>query len=159
MRKRKWCVPPTVIVVGEWGWGGGGGRTSRGCYMAVGLVGWLVGLCWRVGDAWRRWSHMCRSWYLPRFCLGGSYTWMNIASLMVLEWLLTSLCIILNWLGSMGCPVVVLWMCIGEGALKCSLTLSPKVLPDSPIYIYVGALVMIYDSCLVWFGVFVLWVS
>ena len=36
-----------------------------------------------------------------------------------------------NWLGSMGCPVVILWWCIGEGALKCSLTLSPKDLPDS----------------------------
>ena len=68
------------------------------------------------------------------FCLGGSCTQMNIASLMVLEWLLTSLCTMLNWLGSMGCPMVVLWRCIGEGALKCSLILSPKVLPDSPIY-------------------------
>ena len=60
---------------------------------------------------------------------------MNIASLMVLEWLLTSLCTMLNWLGSMGCPVVVLRRCIGEGALRCSLTLSPNVLPDSPIYV------------------------
>ena len=78
---------------------------------------------------------MCRSWYFPRFLLsGGSCTWMNIASLMVLEWLLTSLCTMLNWLGSMGCPVVVLWRCMGEGALKCSLTLSPSVLPDSPMY-------------------------
>ena len=69
------------------------------------------------------------------FCLeGGSCTQMNIASLMVLEWLLTSLCTMLNWLGSMGCPVVVLWRCIGEGALKCSLTLSPNVLPDLPMY-------------------------
>ena len=68
------------------------------------------------------------------FCLGGSCTWMNIASLMVLEWLLTSLCIMLNRLGSIGCPVVVLWRCMWEGALKCSLTLSHNVLPDSPMY-------------------------
>ena len=121
-------------------WEGGvnrkeGGGTSRGCYVADGVVGWLVGLCWRVGEAWRRWSHMCGSWYLPRFLLRvGSCTQMNIASLMVLEWLLTSLCTMLNWLGSMGCPVVVLWWCMGEGALKCSFTLSPKDLPDSPMY-------------------------
>ena len=67
-------------------------------------------------------------------CLGGSCMQMNIASLMVLEWLLTSLCTMLNWLGSMGCPVVALWRCMGEGALKCSLTLSPNVLPDFPMY-------------------------
>ena len=38
IRKRKFCVPPTVIVVE----GGGGKRrvgTSRGCYMAVELFG------------------------------------------------------------------------------------------------------------------------
>ena len=79
---------------------------------------------------------MCSSWYLPRFLLRvGSCMQMNMASLMVLEWLLTSLCTMLNWSGSMGCPVVVLWWCMGEGALKCSLTLSPKDLPDSPMYV------------------------
>ena len=67
---------------------------------------------------------MCSSWYFPRFLLRvGSCTHRNMASLMVLEWQLTSLCTILNWLGSMGCPVVILLWCIGEGALKCSLTL------------------------------------
>ena len=40
----------------------------------------------------------------------------------------------LNWSGSMGCPVVVLWWCMGEEALKCSFTFSPKDLPDSPMY-------------------------
>ena len=39
--------------------------------MAVELVGWLVGLHWRVGDGWRRWSHICRSWYFPRFLFRG----------------------------------------------------------------------------------------
>ena len=29
---------------------------------------------------------------------------------------------------------VVLWRCMGEGALKCSLTLSPKDLHDSSMY-------------------------
>ena len=35
---------------------------------------------------------------------------------------------------SMGCPVVVLWWCMGEGALKCSFTLSPKDLPGCAMY-------------------------
>ena len=34
--------------------------------------------------------------------------WINMASLMVLDCMLTSLCTTLNWLGSIGCPVVVL---------------------------------------------------
>ena len=44
-----------------------------------------------------------------------------------------SFCTMLNWLGSMGWPVVELCWCMGEGALKCSLILSPSVLPDSPM--------------------------
>ena len=42
------------------------------------------------------------------------------------------LCTMLNCSGSMGCPVVVLCKWMGEGALKCSLTLCPRDLPDSP---------------------------
>ena len=38
----------------------------------------------------------------------GSCTRMNIASLMVLEWLLITLCTIWNCSESIGCPVVVL---------------------------------------------------
>ena len=49
---------------------------------------------------------------------------------------------------------------MGEGALRCSLTLSPKDLPDSSMYelgtLDVWALVMIDDSCLFGFVVFVL---
>ena len=43
------------------------------------------------------------------------------------------LCIMLKWLGCMGWPVVELCWCMGEGALKCSLILSPSVLPDFPM--------------------------
>ena len=35
------------------------------------IVGCCVGLHWNVGDACRSWSHMCSSWYLPRFLLRG----------------------------------------------------------------------------------------
>ena len=79
------------------GLGGGGG------------AGRLEGLHCSVEDACRRWSYMCGSWYFPRFLFSiRSCTHMNMASLMVLERLLTSLCTILNCSGSIGCPVVVL---------------------------------------------------
>ena len=98
------------------------------------VVGRLEGLHCRVGDAIRKWSHMCGSWYFPRLLLRvESYTWMNMASLMVLDWLLTSLWAMLNCSWSIGCPVVVLCRWMREGAMKCSLTLSPNDLPDSPM--------------------------
>ena len=50
---------------------------------------------------------------------------------------------------------------MGEGALRCSLTLSPKALPDSPMYasgqLMVWEFVVIYDPTFVCFGVLVLW--
>ena len=65
---------------------------------------------------------------------GGSWMQMNMASFIVLDWLLTSLCTMLNWLGSNGCLEVALCRCMGEGAFRCSLTLYPRDLPDSPMY-------------------------
>ena len=35
------------------------------------VVGCGVGLCCNVGEACRRWSHMCGSWYLPKFLFRG----------------------------------------------------------------------------------------
>ena len=69
--------------------------------MGVDVVGRLEGLHYRVGDAIRRWSYMCSSWCFPRFLLRvGSCTQMNMASLMVLDWLLTCLWTMLNCSGS-----------------------------------------------------------
>ena len=69
--------------------GGGGGNyvwTRLGIIGRVGEVGRLEGLSCSVGDAWSRLSHTCSSWYFPRFLLRvGSFTCINIASLMVLE--------------------------------------------------------------------------
>ena len=97
------------------------------------VVGCYVGFGLNTGEDCKSWSHMCGSWYLPMLQFeGGSCMWINIASLMVLDWLWISLCIMLNWLGSSGRPVVALWMCIWEGPFKCSLTLSPKDLPGLP---------------------------
>ena len=50
---------------------GEGGCTSRGGYVLVVDVGCGVGLCWNVGEACRSWSHICSSWYLPRFLFKG----------------------------------------------------------------------------------------
>ena len=46
------------------------GGTRRGeLGVGVDVVGRLEGLHCRVGDAIKRWSHMCSSWYFPRFLL------------------------------------------------------------------------------------------
>ena len=63
----------------------------------------------------------------------------------------------------MGCPVVVLCRWMGEGALKCSLTLSPSDLPVSPMVgigaVYLEAFIVIDDTCLAVFGVLVLGIT
>ena len=138
IEKKNWCAPHYGVsrrdgeVMGR---AGGGRGTSRGVsWMCCWMVGWLacavVLVMLVVGDP------ICvGAGTFPSSCLmGGPCTHMNMASLMVLGWLLTSLCTMLNWLGSMGWPVVELCRCMGEGTLKCSLILSPSVLPDSPIY-------------------------
>ena len=66
----KQCVPPPVDIVG-----GGKLRDGNGGPVGDGLkvggvvvvAGWLEGLHCRLGDARSRWSHMCSSWYFPRF--------------------------------------------------------------------------------------------
>ena len=69
------------------------------------------------------------------FLLGdGSFTLMNIASVMFLAILLSSLPTILKLSRNTLWPVVFWWSMMGDGALVCSLNLSPKVLPDSPMY-------------------------
>ena len=64
-------------------------------------------------------------------CLGGSLTLINIASFMVLVMLLDSLHTMKKLPNLMAWPMVKM----GEGTLRCSLYLSPKVLPVSPIII------------------------
>ena len=120
--------------------GGWMGRVKRGVPAGEGVVAALVGksLSWLRLEYWQWLQKLVPNvWQLVFANVaieGGSCTRMNIASLIVLDWLWTSLCMILNWLGSKGCPVVVLCRCMGEGALRCSLTLSPRDLPDSPMY-------------------------
>ena len=54
--------------------------------------------------------------------------------LISLEMFCSSLPTILKLLMLVVWPVVLLWSCIGDGAFRCSLNLSPNVLAVSPIY-------------------------
>ena len=70
-----------------------------------------------------------------------------------------SLSTMVKHLGLTGCPVEWLWWSIGDGSLKCSLSLSQNVLPYLSIYssgqLMCGYL-NLYDSTLLMFGVPVL---
>ena len=78
---------------------------------------------------------MWGSWYLPRFQFKtGSLTLRNIASFMVLVKHCGSLPTMKKLFNVMPCPVVWKWSKMGEGALRCSLSILPKCLPVSPMY-------------------------
>ena len=102
------------VIMGEW---------------AVYYLSCRVGVSWSIG------SHMWDRWYFTMFLLReGSLTLINMTSLMFLVLPCNSLCIMEKQSALIGCPVMLLCWWMGEGALRCSLTLSPNVLPDSPIY-------------------------
>ena len=91
------------------------------------------------GVSWRTSSHMWGSWYFPRFLSrDGSLTWMYIASLMVLVTTCSSLPTMLKHSSLTGCPLVWLWWCIGDWAIKCSFNLSPQMICLTPLYIPLG---------------------
>ena len=72
---------------------------------------------------------------LSRFLLRvGSLTLMYMASSMFLTMPHDSLSTMEKQSVLIGCPVDVLCSWMGESALRCSLYLSQKVLPDSPMY-------------------------
>ena len=78
-------------------------------------------------------SHMCGRLYFPMFLFRvGLLTLIDMASWMVLATLFSSLPRILKLSIDVLWPLMFLWWNIGEGVFKCSLNLSPKVLPDSP---------------------------
>ena len=64
----------------------------------------------------------------------GSFTLMNIASLMFLAILWSSLPTILKLSRDTSWPVVFWWSMIGDDAFICSLNHSPKVIPGSLMY-------------------------
>ena len=80
-------------------------------------------------------SHTCGRWYLPMFLFRDELlTLMNIDSFISPERFCSSLPTVLKLLMLVVWPVVLLWSCIGKGAFRCSLNLSPNVLAVSPIY-------------------------
>ena len=64
----------------------------------------------------------------------GVFTLMKIDSLMVLDCPWSSLAMMLKLVSVMLCPVCCMCAWMGEGCLRCSLHLFPKVLAVSPIY-------------------------
>ena len=80
-------------------------------------------------------SHRCGRLYFPMFLFNVElYTLMYMASFTALAILWSSLPIILKFFTNVMWPVLLWCSCIGDGAFRCSLYLSSKVLDDSPIY-------------------------
>ena len=69
----------------------------------------------------------------PMYC-SRDHNYPSRASFMFFMTPCESLSTIVKHSGLTGWPVELLWWCTGDGALRCSLSLSPKVLLDSPIY-------------------------
>ena len=88
----------------------------------------------------------------------GLFTLMNIDSLVVLVCPQPSLPMMLKLSSVMVWPVCCKCPWIGEGCLRCSFLLSPRVLAVSPLFIaiQVFALVTVYNSTFVVLGVLVL---
>ena len=64
----------------------------------------------------------------------GLFTLMKIDSLMVMAYAWSSLPVMSKLVSVMLCPVCCICAWMGEGCLRCSLHLSPRVLAVSPIY-------------------------
>ena len=80
------------------------------------------------------WSHMYGSWYFSKLLLSeGSFTQINIAPLMFLVTPCDSMSTVVK-LRAYWVPCKVAIVVIWGWPLRCSFSLSPKVLPDSPIY-------------------------
>ena len=77
----------------------------------IGIVVVMGYLRWSDEVSYRTSSKMWGSWYFPRFPLlrDGSFTWINMASLMVLVMPCASLPTVEKQFRLTGCPVV--WLC------------------------------------------------
>ena len=80
-------------------------------------------------------SHIWWRLYLPTFLMSvGLLTLMYIDSLIILAKPWSSFPMMLKFSGLVLCPAWVLCPWLGEGSLRCSLYLSPKVLDVSPMH-------------------------
>ena len=86
---------------------------------------WCYGLLFKfeLSDLTNISFHMCGSWYLPIFLFrDGSFTFINIASLMVLTMFWSSLPTILKLTRDNSWLVMLWWSWMGDGAFMCSLS-------------------------------------
>ena len=117
----KWCVPPYGALEG-----------GAGPFRGVMALGYL-----RCSDwvPYNTSSQIWGGWYFPRFMLrGGSFTLMNMASLIVLVMPCSSYLLwwnSLHWLGVLCSSCVGKW---GMGLWGVPLAYPQKVLPDYPVY-------------------------
>ena len=80
-------------------------------------------------------SQICGRWYLPTFLLrDGLFALMYRASFINLIRFWSSLPTMEKLSMVTGWPEMLIWLCMGEGDLRCSLNLSSKFLADSHIY-------------------------
>ena len=90
---------------------------------------------WREEELKRTSLHMSDNWNLPMFPLRhGSLTLMYMASMMVLVMFWASLPTMEELSTLVWWPVIFAWPQMGKGAMRCSLSLSPKILEDSPMH-------------------------
>ena len=116
-------------------------RTCVKLHGVLGLVDWACPISCAYlfilspGVLRRTLFHICSKLNFPTFLFSVVLlTLMYIDSLIVLAIPWFSLPIIwkLSWV--VVWPVMLLWLCIGEGSFRCSLNLSPKILEVSPMY-------------------------
>ena len=113
-----------VLLWNHVGIRGSPGPDVMGCYLSF-----------SSGNLTNTSSHICGSWYLPKFLFrDGSLTLINIAYLMALAMLWSSLPTMLKLSRDSSWPVMLWWSWMGDGALRHSLNLSANVLPDFPMY-------------------------
>ena len=120
------------------------------CVGRSGLFNWVGVLCWlesacptacaclfkvRSGVLSQTLSYICGKFNLPIFLFNvGLFNIIYIDSLIFLAKLCTSLPIIWKLCWVVGWPVLLLWWCIGEISIRCSLNLPPNVLEVCPMY-------------------------
>ena len=128
-----------------------------GWFNWVGMLGWLELTCptactclfkLRPSVLSKTLSHIWGKLNLPIFLFSvGLFTQINIDSLILLAKLCPSHPIIWKLCWVVGWPVLLLWRCIGEGSLRCSLNLSLYV---TQLYITVPQLYWGKTSHLCW---------
>ena len=92
-------------------------------------------------------SQICGRWYLPTFLLrDGLFALMYRASFINLIRFWSSLPTMEKLSMVTGWPEMLIWLCMGEGDLRCSLNLSSKFLADSHINSWITVNPVTFES-------------